>query len=251
MDNISVNAIYATYQGEVNVRGIGAPVIFLRLQGCHIRCYKRTLGTLCDTPEALQKDESKGMPISMIIEELIKLRRETGINFICLSGGDPLWRDPALLKKLFSALTTIGFHISIETSGTIPIAPFFEEDFYNSDAITWVLDYKTKSAGIKNPFIIGDIHFLSEKDFIKFVLYDDADYKEFLDKVLYLKKMTKAKIAVGPYWGGKLTFSTIFDYLRRDGLLPHVTMNTQLHKMTTFCELRQGELTQIEIPKLI
>ena len=40
---MKLNNIYTTFQGEVNAFGIGMPVIFIRLQGCHLRCYKRII----------------------------------------------------------------------------------------------------------------------------------------------------------------------------------------------------------------
>ena len=67
-----LNTIYTTFQGEVNPFGIGFPVIFLRLQGCHLRCYKKTLGVLCDTPEGLDKPIAE-TKISYIFAEIEKV----------------------------------------------------------------------------------------------------------------------------------------------------------------------------------
>jgi organic radical activating enzyme len=71
MNKLRLNTIYITYQGEVNHFGIGTHV-FLRLQGCPIRCYKDTMGVLCDTPEALEKNNS--LEVTEIVNRLKTLR---------------------------------------------------------------------------------------------------------------------------------------------------------------------------------
>lgn len=244
---IAVNSIYSTYQGEVNHRGIGAPVIFLRLQGCHIRCYEKTLGTLCDTPEALERDDSMGITTLEILQRIEDIRNKTGIDYICLSGGDPLWRKPELLRELLYMLQVNEFHVSVETSGTISMQPFS-----SVPNVTWVLDYKLRSAGIKLPFMYKDLPLLSQDDFIKFVVYDDADYEEMRQIVPQIRMGNeKVKLAVGAYWGGKLTNSEIFARLQNDKLTKDVVLNVQLHKMVTFCDFNKEELTKVFIPPLI
>lgn len=242
---LNVNAIYPTFQGEVNVKGIGAPVIFVRLQGCHLRCYKDTLGVLCDTPEALEgKEVIHNMSIFDITQKVNTIREETGISLICLSGGDPLWRTPDTVLALLTALVNNHFDVSIETSGTLSIKPYAR-----IEGVHFVLDYKTKSAGVKQKFIINEIDLLKSTDFIKFVLYDTADYEEFKEVLPLLK--TKAQIGVGVYWGGKLGTMQLFSLLTKDGLLNKVQLNVQLHKMATFCDLHQDLIEQTSIPTKI
>lgn len=239
-----VNTVYSTYMGEVNFRGIGAPVIFLRLQGCHLRCYLKTLGVLCDTPEGLEARSGKYVSTETIQGVLLNISSRTGIEHVCLSGGDPLWRKPEELRELLLAITKDGFSVSVETSGTLSIEPY--SDIKN---VYWVLDYKVKSAGIKQPFIINEINLLKSGDFIKFVLLNGEDYAEFKEAVTHLIGKTDATIAVGPYWGGELTIAELVELLKQDGLLGQVTLNVQLHKMATFCDAHQNELTTVEIPK--
>tara|TARA_Y100000034_G_scaffold29728_1_gene36131 strand:+ start:11767 stop:12492 length:726 start_codon:yes stop_codon:yes gene_type:complete len=227
---MKLNNIYTTFQGEVNAFGIGMPVIFIRLQGCHLRCYKRTLGSLCDTPEALSKPLTK-TKINDIFVEVERVRAETGIQYITLTGGDPLWNNKTELIELFHGLTQRNFAVSVETSGTISWLPYnnIHPDIY------WVLDYKLKSSGVKN----ADKLFLDKKhldslgrdDIIKFVVYDDSDFNEFLQVVDDLMTSTDAKISVGAYWGGKLSTFELFNKLKENSLLGCVTINMQTHKM--------------------
>lgn len=235
----SVNAIYPTYQGEQNFRGIGAPVIFLRLQGCHLRCYAKTLGVLCDTPEGLEKGEPN-MDFSEILGTLNNIRRNTGIDYVCLSGGDPLWRKKDDIHYLLTQLSYAGFYVSVETSGTLSISPY--RDIRN---IYWVLDYKVKSAGLPNKFVHSDLPLLTEADIVKFVLYDYADYLEF--KEVFHNITTKAKIVVGTYWGGELKSNILLEDLVKDGILGKVRINAQLHKLLTHAD--RTDVSKTIIPK--
>lgn len=227
---MELNVLYESFQGEVNRFGIGSPTLFLRLQGCHIRCYKRTLGHLCDTPESLKKPIGK-TEISSIFVRVEKLSKKTGIKVVTLTGGDPLWNSKEEVETLLKWLTDRGFYVSIETSGTLSWVPFVNI----SNNISWVIDYKLKSAGIKNglEFFSDEEHLnvLTENDFIKFVVYDEEDYEEMVKAVYTLQDKTKAKLAVGSYWGGKIPTIGLFQKLSQDKLLGKVVMNMQTHKM--------------------
>lgn len=237
-----VNSIYSTFQGEVNPFGIGHPAIFLRLQGCHLRCYKRTLGVLCDTPESLEKPIAEEK-INSIFAKVIELSEETGIKVVTLTGGDPLWNKTEHLRELFSGLVERGFSVCVETSGTISWLPYsgISSDIY------WILDYKLKSAGVKkadklfkDPEHLQD---LSDKDFIKFVIYDEADLDEAVNVVNDLRDKTLANFAFGVYWGGKLTTFQVFERLKDEKLLADVVINVQAHKMAIASNF------QVQIPK--
>ena len=239
-----LNTIYTTFQGEVNPFGIGYPVIFLRLQGCHLRCYKKTLGVLCDTPEGLDKPIAE-TKISYIFAEIEKVSEKYGIKVVTLTGGDPLWNKEEELIELFSGLVDRGFSICVETSGTISWLPYS----VISNSIYWVLDYKLKSSGVKNSSkLFSDsehLQDLSEKDFIKFVIYDDDDLDEAISVVNNLKDKTLVNFAFGSFWGGKLTTFDIFNRVIDEGLLSCVSINMQTHKMAVSSNYN------VEIPKEI
>ena len=227
---MKVNSIYSTFQGECNPFGIGQPVIFLRLQGCHLRCYKKTLGVLCDTPEALKKPLAV-TELNSIFATVLEISKETGIKIITLTGGDPLWNTQEELQKLFVGLVERGFKVSIETSGTISWLPYSSI----SKDIFWVLDYKLQSSGVKNSNVLfkdpDHLQNLTEQDYIKFVIYDEADMIETISVVKGLHSKTLAILSVGAYWGGKLSTFEIFERLKTEGLLGNVTINMQTHKM--------------------
>lgn len=245
---MKINAIYPTYQGEVNLRGIGAPVIFVRTQGCHLRCYLKTIGFLCDTPEALDPNDmtnARELTPMQIVDEVKGISKSVGgIDYVCLSGGDPLYHDKESIHELLKQLGIAGFQVSIETSGTLSIA-----EYTKYKHVTFVIDYKGKSAGIKPKFLVTDLPYLTKDDFIKFVIYDDADYQEFFELVMIMKKQTKAPIAVGVYWGGKLSYDKLIKYLSADLLLGQVVINMQAHKLITLYD--NSDVSSIIIPAKI
>lgn len=225
--NVNVQAVYTTFMGEQNIQGIGAPVVFLRLGGCHIRCYKATKGILCDTPEALEKGSGEDMTISQAVALVVgKAREAGGIPLVCLSGGDPLWRHKDVLHELFTRLENTGMHTVVETSGTIDWRPFRDYD------ASFVLDFKTPSAGIPEKMNLVEKYHeeLKEDDYIKFVIDGDSDYQYFLEKFELIKD-TRAHITIGPFWGGNYDPVILSELLERDGILGKVKINMQAHKM--------------------
>lgn len=236
-----IQTIYSSYQGEVNKRGIGAPVIFVRTGGCHLRCYKETLGVLCDTPEALEKSSGAEMTMDEIFDKVDNLSRNEGfIRYICLTGGDPLWRKPSELTDFFIESAKRGYEVSVETSGTLSI-----EKFYLYPNVSWVLDYKSISAGVKQEFVWENLDYLSQEDFIKFVIYDYKDLDEMAEMVPLLKDKTKAQIAVGLYWGGPVKSHILVAFLKAKGLLGQVVINMQSHKLLTHYDITSVKNTFI------
>jgi organic radical activating enzyme len=235
-----VAEIYNTLMGEVNPFGIGAPAIFLRLSGCPLRCYKKTLGTLCDTPLYLEKRKGDEMPIDFIeairkkefhgilsiADRMNAIRMETGISLICLTGGDPLWNDAEELHKLFRALSS--FQICVETSGCLDPSAYLKYEH-----VSFILDYKSKSTGenTKNKHEAFNAK-LRKQDFIKFVIYDADDYREMVGLLKTdLFRFTNAKIAAGVFWGGQIGTFELFHLLEKDRLLDRVSINMQAHKL--------------------
>lgn len=97
---VNVNETFVSIQGEGGL--IGAPALFIRLDGCPLRC------SWCDTPYALAGDAGKPMSVQQLAE-LAADRRQ-----VVITGGEPLAQD---IRPLVEALA--GKHITVETSGTI------------------------------------------------------------------------------------------------------------------------------------
>lgn len=248
-----IQEIYTAFMGEQNKYGIGAPAIFLRSAGCHLRCYKHTKGILCDTPLALEKDSGKEYSLFDLFHELNTLRRETGINLICFTGGDPLWRSPEQLDEFFAYTKYECYNVVVETSGTLDWTPFTKYD-----NISWVIDHKLPSAGLKaSSLVYLKAGTLTSGDYIKFVVDTEEDIEETLRYIDELKHRTKAIFAVGPYWGSN-TFS-VADLFKRLAALgsfnqevynaPKIVMNVQLHKFVAVGEELPTIVFKTKIPE--
>lgn len=100
--NYNIVEIFHSVQGEGARAGI--PHIFIRFGNCNLRC------EWCDT-DFLTYDE---MTSSQIVEEVEKYACKN----IIFTGGEPMLNNLWPIRRLLQAR---GYHISIETNGTIPI----------------------------------------------------------------------------------------------------------------------------------
>jgi len=103
-DALLVNSIFATIQGEGPFTGM--PAMFVRLTGCNLRCH------FCDT------EFESGAPMSVReIRDAIDVRcNGKRIKLVVLTGGEPMRQQVVPLLK---DLTRRGFHVQIETAGTL------------------------------------------------------------------------------------------------------------------------------------
>ncbi len=228
--------------GEINARGIGAPAIFLRMQGCHLRCYLKTMGILCDTPEGLEKEGGKTFSFDELIGELLQITDRTGIKYICLTGGDPLYCDTNEMKTLLSRLIVqYGYSISVETSGTLSITPYN----YLRPEISWVLDYKLQSCGVSTKFRMETLNGFTQNDCIKFVVADEEDWQEFLTVIQDLP--ASFNIGVGVFWGGKISSAELWTRVISLGLCRYnnIQLNMQAHKLITHADNTDVNVTVI------
>jgi len=100
-----VQSIFRTLQGEGPLSG--KPSLFVRLTGCHLRCW------FCDT--AWDDDGDPWYELDELVDAIIAQAENVGV--LVLTGGEPM-RYP--LEPLFAALRKCGFAgiIQIETAGT-------------------------------------------------------------------------------------------------------------------------------------
>ena len=97
--------IFHSIQGEGLL--LGVPSVFVRTSGCNLRC------RWCDTPYASWNPEGEELGIPEIMERV----RAYNCPHVVLTGGEPMVASG--IEVLAAALRTEGFHITIETAGTI------------------------------------------------------------------------------------------------------------------------------------
>lgn len=236
MGALYLNTIYPAFMGEVNIHGIGALCTFVRLAGCNLRCYYKTKGTLCDTPEALTFLGGKEVSVDHIVDEVKRHRNEV----VCLTGGEPLVQD---VTELLSKLSSCGHFVVVETNGSKSIRPY--RQFRN---VSFVVDVKSKSSGEHLKMLETNYSLLGENDFVKFVIDTEEDYEEFQFWVTshpYLK----CKVAVGLFWGSKVSYEWLISKLSTLICRHQIYLNMQAHKMSCLYDHHKESLDKIFIPK--
>ena len=105
---MKISEIFYSVQGEGSLLGI--PSVFVRTSGCNLRCH------WCDTPYASWNPEGNDQTIDQIVAAVAS----HGARHVVLTGGEPMIAPqlPELSRRLHDA----GFHITIETAGTV-LAP--------------------------------------------------------------------------------------------------------------------------------
>jgi len=102
-----VSEIFYSVQGEGELTGV--PSVFIRLSGCNLRC------AWCDTPYASWKPEGETLSIEEI---LAKVAEFPSAKHVVLTGGEPMIAKD--IGELADALKERGYHLTIETAGTVP-----------------------------------------------------------------------------------------------------------------------------------
>lgn len=148
--------IYKSVQGESSFAG--RPCIFVRLAGCNLRC------NWCDSEYTF----SGGQPwtddaIMAEIEGLAPLR------LIEFTGGEPMLQARQLIPFM-ERLLAAGYELMIETSGERPLAQV-------PAAVHKIVDVKCPGSGEAGSFLLENLKALTERDEVKFVLSDHADYE--------------------------------------------------------------------------
>jgi 7-carboxy-7-deazaguanine synthase len=101
-----ISEIFYSIQGEGILTGV--PSVFIRTSGCNLRC------RWCDTPYASWQPEGEDLSTGDILK-----RTETwpASRHVVLTGGEPMIARG--IRELAHALKERGFHITIETAGTV------------------------------------------------------------------------------------------------------------------------------------
>lgn len=104
---LPISETFHSVQGEGKLAGV--PSFFIRLSGCNLRC------SWCDTPYASWHPEHTGHAIEAIVAQATS---NPATRHAVLTGGEPMIFPQ--LVPLSQALAAAGFHITIETAGTVP-----------------------------------------------------------------------------------------------------------------------------------
>jgi organic radical activating enzyme len=128
---LDVQEVFPTLQGEGPFAG--RPATFIRLAGCHLKCW------WCDT-DFLSK--RKQVPVHDLVTQAFILEH----NLVVLTGGEPMRQN---IVTLCEGLYVLGHHVQIETAGSFWPTPganaeMFERQLANN-AVSIVVSPKLAS----------------------------------------------------------------------------------------------------------
>lgn len=135
---LKITEIFPSVQGE-GLRQ-GEATLFIRLAGCNLRC------DFCDTKYAW--NDGAKMRISDVLDEVDRIREDFPAEWVCLTGGEPLFQD---IGPLVLSLKRRGVSIQLETNATffraLPIdwwtvSPKPPEFFFRDEYITRAREVK-------------------------------------------------------------------------------------------------------------
>jgi len=110
---LNVTSIFTTIQGEGPLAG--TPALFIRLQGCNLKC------DFCDTEFSTGRPFDLSELLSTVIEEInlfCKPPYHSGTSpLVVITGGEPLLQ--ADVVDLIKGLVAGGIRVQIETAGTV------------------------------------------------------------------------------------------------------------------------------------
>lgn len=205
MSSLRITEIFYSLQGESNT--VGIPTVFIRLTGCPLRC------VYCDTAYAF----TGGKKVK--IAEIIAQAEQFATKYITVTGGEPL-AQPACLE-LITQLLDKGFIVSLETSGAIDVSAV-------DPRAVKVMDLKTPSSGELSKNLYQNIHFLSPKDQVKFVIGNSEDYDWSKAALTKYELPGRCDILFSPVMGQQNP-TELAEKILRDRL--PVRFQIQLHKL--------------------
>ncbi|MCX6155090.1 MAG: radical SAM protein [Candidatus Kapabacteria bacterium] len=215
---LNISEIFYSIQGEGSRAGM--PCIFIRLQGCKLRC------SWCDTAYALKFDSGgKKMTLQEIKNEIL----EINCNFVEFTGGEPL--EQLNVLNLMEHLLDLNYLVAVETAGYLDICDLDKR-------IVKILDFKCPDSKMSQFNLYSNIQCLTKLDEIKFVIASHSDYiwaKEILSEY-NLNLLTKAvffSFAANPspekeIITNKFSLSKLAELILEDNL--PVRLQLQMHK---------------------
>lgn len=106
---LPINELFESLQGEGVLAGV--PSIFIRTSGCNLRCW------FCDSYHTSWEPTHAWMDLDEIVDRV----GDFDANHVVLTGGEPLIHEEAV--TLIDRLADRGYHITVETNGTIAPPP--------------------------------------------------------------------------------------------------------------------------------
>lgn len=205
---LRLSEIFHSIQGE-GTRA-GEPCVFVRLQGCSLRC------VWCDTPYALDRRTPE---LVLTAADVLEQVAAFGTRFVELTGGEPL--EQLATFRLIEWLCDRGYTVAIETGGHISI------EHVDRRAIC-ILDVKCPDSRMAPLNYERNMELLRPHDEVKFVVASRRDYEWARSFIIQhaLAERTAA-VLLSPAFG-LLSPRQLAEWILADRL--PVRLQLQLHK---------------------
>jgi len=197
--------IFYSIQGEG--QWLGLPNVFIRTQGCNLRC------TFCDTTYAYDEGEEK------TITEILKEIKRYTCRFICITGGEPLLQQATY--ELIEKLCNQGYVVCIETNGSYAIDPLIK-----NKTVMISLDIKCPSSQMSSKMDLNNLSLIRPVDQVKFVIGTRKDYV--YAKNIFSTYHIPCKVYFQPVWK-QLPLQKLASWIQQDNLM--VYLGIQLQKI--------------------
>ncbi|MGZ4958069.1 MAG: 7-carboxy-7-deazaguanine synthase QueE [Methylomonas sp.] len=201
---LRITEIFYSLQGETNT--VGIPTVFIRLTGCPLRC------SYCDTAYAFSGGNK------LTLQQIISQVQQYNTRHVTVTGGEPLAQPAchALMVRLLDA----GFKVSLETSGALDVSGV-------DPRVVKIVDLKTPSSGEMARNLYQNIQHLTDRDQVKFVIADDADYQWSKQQFKEYELFGRCEVLFSPVMG-QMPPRELADWILADQL--PVRFQIQLHK---------------------
>ncbi|MEJ5173604.1 MAG: 7-carboxy-7-deazaguanine synthase QueE [Hydrogenothermaceae bacterium] len=165
--------IFRSVEGEG--RWVGLPVVFVRLEGCNLRC------SWCDTTYSYDGESFVEIDLDTIVDKV----KDYGIKRVCITGGEPFFTEN--LHILVERFIDEDLTVFIETNGTL-----WNEKL---ESLDWSKIYITCSP--KPPFYFVHKKLLPHISELKFVIDDNIKLSDIV-KPEYIDILKNDTIVLQP-----------------------------------------------------
>lgn len=220
----SVNEIFKSIDGE-GIR-TGKPCIFVRFNGCNLRC------NYCDTGYALKFGKS-----NYTLEELMTEVDKFNCKRITLTGGEPLIQPN--IDQFIKCLYDDGYEINIETNGSVDVYNFHRElrkiiNMRHSNPILYTVDYKCVGSGEASLYMCDENfsgkYLIGAEFCYKFVVSSKEDLTEARYIINKTNLLNNGECFLSPCFG-RIEPKELVEFILRHKDMNDANVQVQLHKI--------------------
>jgi 7-carboxy-7-deazaguanine synthase len=161
----------------------------------------------------------------MALDDVVRRVEELATNLVEITGGEPLVQANAF--PLTTRLLDKGHAVLVETSGAVDVAPL-------DGRAHKIMDLKCPGSGEVQRNLWSNLDHLTERDEVKFVVNDRADYEWARETIqergldARLETGSLREVLISPVWG-QVDSRELAEWILRDAL--PVRLQLQLHKL--------------------